>query len=192
MRVHGKIKIKRRTPAAKKTNYHDYLDELKKDFGYICGYCGKPEEVAKNRFEIDHFIPTSFAPELKNDYKNLIYCCFMCNRKKSKKWPTQDKYAPNDGKVGFVDPASDEYDLHLYRTEDGDIQGITDVGKYMCRQIFRFNIRPMREIWKCYELLEAQKKLEVSKPLGTKEYIEYIELNKDLKNLMQYIFNLKE
>lgn len=140
MRIHGTVKICRRSNVVEQTDYQKYRDELREDFGFICGYCGKEEAITSKGFEIDHFVPKSIAPERETDYFNLVYACFTCNRKKSKKWPTKDKDLHNDGKVGFVDPATDEFDLHLQRNENGDIQGITDVGKYMCKQVFKFNI----------------------------------------------------
>lgn len=99
MRVHGEIKIARREAVDNKTDYQDYRDELKEDFGHICGYCGKSEKVTKNTFEIDHFVPKFFAPERKNGYKNLVYSCFTCNRKKSKNGRPKIRILPMMGKL---------------------------------------------------------------------------------------------
>lgn len=193
MRVHGKEKIKRRLDISLKPKYRDYLPEIKEDFNNICGYCGKSIKVTKNTFEIDHFVPISFAPELKNEYSNLVYSCYTCNRKKSKTWPTNNKLVFHNDKEGFVDPATDEYDLHLERLADGTIQPITEVGEYMCNEVFKFKLRPIKEIWICEQIVvkqeELQRKIENMTP---EEYCQYIKLDMQLKALMNLLFSKKE
>ena len=193
MRVHGNIVVFRRKNVVSKSDYKDYLQELKEDFRGICGYCGKSEQVTKNAFEIDHFTPRAIAPELEKKYSNLVYCCYTCNRKKSSKWPTNDKNICNDGKKGFVDPASTEYDKHLIRLEDGTIEGVTELGKYMCNSVFKFQMRPMKEIWICTKIYEKQKKLEEKiSQMTLEDGKEYIKLNKELKELTSLLFTKKE
>ena len=68
MRIHGDKIVTRRSVVEKRTPYGEYLDILREDFAGICGYCGKSEYVTKNAFEIDHFIPRKYAPELEEDY----------------------------------------------------------------------------------------------------------------------------
>lgn len=193
MRIHGEVQIRRRRDIKIKSKYGEYLEDLKDDFHSICGYCGKSIKVTKNTFEIDHLVPKSFAPDLENEYSNLVYSCFTCNRKKSKKWPTEDKDLHHNDKVGFADPASEEYDLHLARLSDGNIQPLTEVGKYMCNKVFKFNLRPIREIWMCEQIISRQEKLEgkISK-MTFEESQEYIEINQQLKALMQELFSKKE
>lgn len=193
MRVHGTVKITRRDNIANKANYKNYRDELSEDFGHICGYCGKKEIITTKGFEIDHFVPEIVAPERETDYYNLVYSCFTCNRKKSKKWPTEDKNVANDGRVGFVDPASDDFDLNLHREDDGSIEGLTDTGKYMCDKIFKFGIRPIKEIWLCSEILSRQETLESKiATMSAEESTEYININKQLKELHQLLFSNNE
>lgn len=193
MRIHGKIKIKRSTNIELKQHYSQYLELLKKDFGHICGYCGKSEKVTKNAFEIDHFIPRSLAAELEHNYQNLVYSCFICNRKKGNKWPTKDKLKSNNGKIGLIDPASDEYDLHLIRRENDIIEGDSDIGKYMCKNIFKFDMRPIRELWLCSEIISKQEALqEKIKSMSQPECNQYIILDIELKKLQQLLFSKKE
>lgn len=193
MRVHGDVKIKRRDGIIAKSTYQGYRCELSEDFGHICGYCGKKEIVTTKGFEIDHLVPDTLAPEREKDYCNLVYSCFTCNRKKSKKWPTEDKTIMNDGKVGFVDPATEEYDLHLIRKADGGIEGLTDIGRYMCNKVFKFGMRPIRELWLCSEILSRQEVIERKiATMSPKESIEYIEINKQLKELRELLFAKKE
>lgn len=122
-----------------------------------------------------------------------MYACFTCNRKKSKKWPTNNKNIHNDGKIGFVDPATDDFDIHLQRSKDGNIVGRTDVGKYMCTKVFKFSIRPMKEMWLCLEILDRQKELENKiGNMSPKDSEEYIKINKQLKEMLQLFFIKKE
>lgn len=128
MRIHGDKVITRSREIKPKSDYHAYLPELQEDFKHICGYCGKSEAVAKNAFEIDHFVPEKYAKNRKNDYTNLVYSCFECNRKKSDKWLSEDPNIQFVDERGFVDPASGDYDVHLERSEDGNIVGKTPPG----------------------------------------------------------------
>lgn len=158
MRVHGDKIIKRRSEIKKKSDYHDYLPELREDFQYMCGYCGKLEEITRNAFEIDHFVPKKYDKSRKNDYSNLVYSCYVCNRKKSSKWPSGNAKIQFVNENGFVDPALREYDKHLERKSDGSIYGKTKTGKYM-EEAFEFRWRPIREIWQIMQLVKKKKLL---------------------------------
>ena len=173
--------------------YSKYRETLKNDFGRICGYCGKSELVTKNSFEIDHFIPQRLAPEKADDYSNLIYACYECNRKKSGKWPSEDKHVQFiDGK-GFVDPASDEYDNNLVRDDEGNIVGVTDAGKYMVQVGFEFDKRPIKEIYKAMLLIEKRHQLEEKiKTLSSEEAQQYIEFSIALQKLQEILFDNRE
>jgi uncharacterized protein (TIGR02646 family) len=192
MRVHGKVIIKRRNNIEYKSDYTKYLPELKEDFHCICGYCGKSKRVARKGFEIDHFIPKSFDKSLTNEYGNLVYSCYLCNRKKSSNWPTNDKNIHHNESVGFVDPATDEYDLHIERKEDGNINPITKVGEYMC-ETFQFSQRPIKESWKCERIFELQEELENKlSELTLEECKKYIEINIEVKKMTDYLFENRE
>lgn len=145
-RVHGEKVITRRNDIDQKNHYRFYMSELKEDFHCICGYCGKSINVTKYPFEPDHFVPKTLSPEREHDYTNLVYSCFQCNRKKGKKWPTANALIPHDGKQGFVDPATTEYDIHLKRDCAGRIVSRSEVGEYMIKT-FKFDSRPIKEIW---------------------------------------------
>ncbi|MDE7273402.1 MAG: HNH endonuclease [Lachnospiraceae bacterium] len=173
--------------------YGKYRESLRQDFGRICGYCGKSELVTKNSFEIDHFIPQRLAPEKEDDYSNLVYSCYECNRKKSGKWPSEDKNVQFiDGK-GFVDPATEEYDKNLMRDEEGNIIGITDAGKYMVEIGFEFDKRPMKEIYRAMLLIEKRHQLEEKiKTLSSKEAQQYIEFSIAVQRFQEILFDNKE
>ncbi len=193
MRIHGEVNITRRTQVDHESDYHKYEGALSEDFGHICGYCGKSEMVTRKGFEIDHFVPVRIASDRETDYSNLVYSCFTCNRKKSRKWPTEDKDMNHNGKVGFIDPATTQYDEHLGRTELGDIVGLTDVGIYMCDKGFKFSVRPIREIWTCTKILEKQTALEKRlESMTPEESREYIVINQQIKELYSILFKRKE
>lgn len=193
MRIHGEYNICRSVDIKEESNYKNYIPRLREDFKRICGYCGKHEEVTTRGFEPDHFVPFRIDQSRNLDYSNLVYACFTCNRKKSGKWPTEDKNKPNDGKVGFVDPATDEYDEHVGRKNNGCIEFYTDIGQYMCEDVFKFNIRPIEEIWRITELINAKKKLAKIMDKLTKDELEkYIKLDIAIVRLKEIIFDKRE
>ncbi len=193
MRIHGDKRIERRLSVEHRTPYGKYRDILREDFQRICGYCGKSELVTKNAFEIDHFIPIKYAPGRKEDYTNLVYSCYECNRKKARKWPSKDSNIQFVNGKGFVDPASEEYDVHLERDETGNIIGKTDAGQYMVQIGFEFDKRPMREIYKAMMLIDKKKKLrEKMETVSDGELKEYISLDSVLEKLELMLFNKKE
>lgn len=193
MRIHDDKIIKRRQKIERKSDYHDYLCELQEDFKHICGYCGKSEAVAKNAFEIDHFVPEKYAEDRKNDYTNLVYSCFECNRKKASKWLSKDKNIQFINGRGFVDPASGKYDIHLDRNLDGSIVGKTLAGEYMVLEGFKFAERPMKEIWKAMQLIKMKEKLQKKMDgLPESQLREYIIIDMQLQKIQQYLFGKKE
>lgn len=193
MRIHGDKKIKRRQEIEHRSDYHAYLPELQEDFKHICGYCGKSEMVTKNAFEPDHFVPVKYAKNRINDYTNLVYACFVCNRKKSAKWLSEDQDIQFVNGKGFVDPASKDYDVHLERTLEGDIIGRTSAGEYMVSEGFKFTERPMREIWKAMQLIEKKQKLQIKmEKLPENQLKEYIIIDNQLLKIQQYLFGEKE
>lgn len=193
MRIHGENEISRSIDVNQENDYKKYVPHLREDFKHICGYCGKPEEVTTKGFEPDHFVPDRIDSSRKLDYSNLVYSCFKCNRKKLGKWPTENKDKPNDGEVGFVDPVLKEYDTHLGRDKEGSIEFYTNIGKYMYKNAFRFDIRPMKEIWKISQLINAKKNLlEIKDKLTSEELMKYLELDKTIEELKKILFEKKE
>lgn len=193
MRIHGEKKIARRTQVEHRSPYGEYKDILREDFAKLCGYCGKSEAVTKNAFETDHFIPIKYAPEKEEDYYNLVYSCYECNRKKASKWPSKDKNIQFIDGEGFVDPASDDYDNHLERDIDGNIIGKTAAGRYMVEIGFEFDKRPMREIYKAMQLIEKKQRLHNKMQSVSKDELqEYIEADGLLTQLQRLLFANKE
>lgn len=189
MRIHGDVRISRRTSITKENDYQKYRGSLSEDFTNICGYCGKDIIVSRRGFEIDHFVPIDVDAERETDYKNLVFSCFTCNRKKSKKWPTQNKNICHDGECGFVDPATNEYDKHIGRSSNGAIEYYSNVGKYMYR-VFKFNLRPTDMVWKTMELIKRKRQLREIK--DTISLDEYIEIDRAIDDLLVYLLGKGE
>ena len=149
-RVHGDKVIRRRKKYPKYSNIQRYTDILREDFGNMCGYCGKDLNLVKCPYQKDHLIPVKIAEkvgrfDLLTDYNNLVFSCRVCNRNKWDNWPFDNVKKLHDDKVGFVDPASEEFDQHMMRDEEGRIVAKTQVGKYMYN-IFNFRNR-LTDVW---------------------------------------------
>ena len=48
-----------------------------------CEYCLSQDKYSPHAFTIDHILPESLGGT--DDFENLAYCCFLCNRLKSNK-----------------------------------------------------------------------------------------------------------
>lgn len=151
MRIHGDKVLRRRSNVTELRECEDARLLLEDDFHCLCGYCGKNQKVMHQKLQIDHFVPRSRDPKRERDYYNLVLACKKCNLSKSDKWPTNNIKLPHDGTRGFVDPASDDYDNHLERNEDGYIIAKTNVGKSMC-EMLHFDIRRTDIYWKCIQI----------------------------------------
>lgn len=189
MRIHGNKVIKRRIIEDER-KYIEYKNELEIDFGGLCGYCGKNQYYFYEPFHIDHFAPKSKFEDRKDDYSNLVLACPQCNRHKSNKWVTEDAYIAIKDDKGFVDPATEEYDKHLHREENGEIVADTKVGEYMYNT-FKFNIRPTSLIWKVNKLKELKERLKEDNSEKGRELYQSIDVELD-KLLKDLVFNNKE
>ena len=189
MRIHGNKIIKRRKIEDER-KYQEYKDDLEKDFFGLCGYCGKNQYYFYEQFHIDHFAPKSKFDKRKDDYSNLVLSCPQCNRHKSNKWVTDDAYISIKDNEGFVDPATEEYDKHLHRDENGKIIANTKVGEYMYN-VFKFNIRPTSMIWKINRLRELKEILKNDSSARGRELYQMIDVQLE-KLLTDMVFNHKE
>ena len=126
----------RRIDIPKKNNYQHYKDELRKDFNNRCGYCNDPEGLRNTFYEIDHFIPkTLLTIDEYSNYENLVFACRYCNNSKRDKWPTNNRDKSNNGREGFIDPCSEEYDKLFERNNMGEIIPKSDIGKWIYREL---------------------------------------------------------
>lgn len=189
MRIHGNKIIKRRKIGDER-KYPEYREELEEDFFGLCGYCGKNEYYFYELFHIDHFAPKSKFDNRKDDYSNLVLACPQCNRHKSNKWATDDAYTSIKDNEGFVDPATEEYDKHLHRDENGKIIADTKVGEYMYNA-FKFNIRPTSMIWKINKLRELKETLKNDSSERGRELYQAMDIQLE-KLLTDMVFKNKE
>lgn len=189
-RIHGDKKIERSNLTKVYVDYHSYRPYLEDDFYGLCGYCGKHSKIIRHPFEIDHFVPKTVDSSRINEYNNLVFSCKICNRAKWDKWPTKDKYLAHNGKQGFIDPATDEYDKHLKRDGQGNIVALTEIGKYMIKEL-KFDIRPIASIWKAMEL---EKRLvilteKIEKEESYKKLKEYHKVSEELRQLLYFLLD---
>lgn len=189
IRVHGNKKIRRSENIQSSNNYLIYKEQLVKDFRDLYGYCGKNRNYFFDNFQIDHFRPKSKYPDLKNDYNNLVLSCPICNRNKSDDWPTNDKNVYHNDSIGYVDPASKEFDEVFYRDEDGNIFSNYDYGKYMITKL-KFDIRPIKELWKLERLYQAKKNINQKIKQGKismDEYRDFYEISNEIDELTRFL-----
>jgi len=74
-----------RSPVTPGLPYREYKEILRDDFLWSCAYCTVSEFEAQTiRMTIDHYEPQSARPDLKDDYRNLMYCCDDCNSLREK------------------------------------------------------------------------------------------------------------
>lgn len=194
MRVHGDKVIRRREGVKGLKHYSEAKTLLEQDFYFLCGYCGKDGKLMHERFHIDHFVPKSLDKERVHDYYNLVLACPKCNLAKSDKWPTKNFKIPNDGMVGFVDPATEDFDKHLERNDEGYVVGKTSVGKDMCRML-HLDIRRTDIYWKIGQLRAIQKELEqmyMEGRLPDNEKNFYIEINMLMRQYIDRAFEQGE
>ena len=148
------------TKSEKGKNYSKHKPDLQEDFNHHCGYCGSFDGFGYTRtyFEIDHFVPKDFLIKSNSNiglctYSNLVYSCRFCNNFKTKHWPSGSDTSYILNEEGFVDPCTDEYNTHLYRTSEGAIHWNTNIGKWMATIAFKFDERAeeLKLLWKLNE-----------------------------------------
>lgn len=73
------VNIKRSKAPKAPFRYNDptVVEQIRHDFFVLCYLC---EEYVLRHYEIDHFHPQKYFPELENDWDNLFYCCEKCNK----------------------------------------------------------------------------------------------------------------
>lgn len=193
MRVHGDKIIRRRKGISGLNDYREAKPFLIEDFGKMCGYCGKNSDIMHEKFHIDHFVPVSLDSEREKDYYNLVLACPKCNLTKSNKWPTKDRTLANDGEIGFVDPATKEYDQHIERDEQGFLKGITSLGDNICSSL-NFDVRRTDLYWKIQQLYKVQSEMEKlgAENLDEDELRFYMKSNIFLKEYIQEAFEKGE
>lgn len=193
MRVHGEIKIMRRT-YEKEIGQQSARKMLEQDFSGLCGYCGKNGVGLREHFHVDHFVPQALDASRIKDYSNFVWSCPKCNLIKSDQWPTKDRAVPYRENIGFIDPASEEFDLHLFRSEDGRIEAHTELGKQMCR-LLNFHLRKTELFWKVDQLrlqIERLREKHLNGSLSPDGYKYYVDVDIMLNAMLDAIYIERE
>ncbi len=130
------------------------IDDLLRVFGPICCYC---ESYAyKNSGEIDHFRPRTSVrgdlayPHLGADWRNLYWCCPVCNRYKASRFPLLGRSCPGSPYLetvaseipGIIDPCLDDPDNHLKFNSLGIVFPLSERGKITI-ELFDLNRRQL-------------------------------------------------
>ncbi|MBL7858202.1 MAG: HNH endonuclease [Cyclobacteriaceae bacterium] len=151
-----------RRPITTPVNSHrDHKPDLKIDFLSRCGYCNAHDEWKTTYYEVDHFIPENILTiKTTTDYSNLVYSCRSCNNSKRKKWPSNDENIPNNGNEGFVDPCEQSYDSHFSRRDTGEIDHVTNLGKWMYNAL-QLHKPHHKIVWNLENLNEMIKELKI-------------------------------
>lgn len=138
-----------RTYGKKLKRFRSYKRYLIIDFSNRCGYCDGSDtwHGGHRTYHIDHFAPKDKFADLENEYTNLIYSCPSCNSSKSNKWPSDDpaKNVVND--KGFLNPCTDDLNLHFNRNSHGAIIGVTAIGQDMFKNL-NLGLERHSVIWK--------------------------------------------
>ena len=104
------------------------------------------------------------------------------------KWPTGDKTKPNDGKVGWVDPCSLNYDNQFERGDDGKIRPITELGAWMYENLKLWK-KQHEILWNCERLGSNIDKLEAGPiPDGQKDAL--IALYRQYRSLIKSFYGV--
>lgn len=182
-------RVPARSVVAQRANYRLHKCALRVDFNSRCGYCDSTDEYfgGLSGAHIDHFAPKSKFPELKNQYDNLVYACPFCNRAKSNKWIGNDAKTPNNGREGFVDPCSDEFDTHLSRRPSGEIVPKSRLGEYMVEEM-KLRLMRHRFIWQAQRLDQLMTRLLQLRPRvreGSPSRVELLESIADTLGVYQ-------
>lgn len=128
-------------------DYQSFGPWLRDEFGFRCVYCLQREAWGRRigAFELDHFHPTSAAPDLELEYDNLVYACSCCNSiKQSLSVPNPDQMAFGDlvevFNDGTIAPNEANQRVKSYGLTRADYRRITEKIPNISRAI------PMREL----------------------------------------------
>lgn len=140
-------------------DYPHYRIAIAEDCEFLCVYCDSHEDAVGGReaMEMDHFRPwnKAFGPSkekkfehLKNEPKNLVHACGVCNGFKWAHWPTEDPDRPYDHEKGWIDPFEENRAEFLEVRPDGKVYALKAPGHYQIVKL-RLNrplLRKQREL----------------------------------------------
>ncbi len=116
-------------PVDSDKGWQNFRSCLRWDFGFTCGFCLLHETdyspsigaAGTGQMSIEHHIPQSADPALRNQYANCLYACTSCNRARSR-MPVVDGMGRR-----LLEPSRDAWGEHFFldgsriRPRDGNI-----------------------------------------------------------------------
>jgi hypothetical protein len=111
--------------------YESYKPWLRDEFSFRCVYCLCRERWfpdGEAAFAVDHVQPQSTAPELRNEYDNLVYSCCQCNALRAA--------------TAVLDPCQHAYGQQIRVLESGLVEALTPAGTELI-EICRLNRPPL-------------------------------------------------
>jgi hypothetical protein len=105
---------------------HPWHEEVRRRYGFRCGYCGVSETDTGGELTVDHHQPV--AADGDDSDENLVYACFRCNTYKGDYFPT-----PADIQQfrRILHPLRDSLSIHLRENEQtGLLEPLTDTGRF--------------------------------------------------------------
>jgi len=70
---------------------HPLHEQVRRAFGFPCGYCRVDETSAGAELTVDHYRPLAAGDA--DELANLVYACFRCNLYKGDYWPSPKEEA---------------------------------------------------------------------------------------------------
>jgi hypothetical protein len=102
------------------------LPQVRRLYGYRCGYCGVSEADTGGELTVDHHRPVAAAGEDSDE--NLVYACVRCNLYKGDFFPSGDDLTRGRR---VLHPLLDVIEAHV-RADDhtGHLHAVTETGRF--------------------------------------------------------------
>lgn len=117
-------------------SYKDWKHLLAAEASNQCVYCAIHESCmgGVRVFHVEHYRPKSKFAELVNDFRNLFYCCPICNAFKGDDWPGEP--APDHSLVAYPDPSEVDYCDIISMDPAGTVMGSNTAGRYLEERLY--------------------------------------------------------
>jgi hypothetical protein len=108
---------------------HPLHEQVRRAFGFRCGYCRVDETSAGAELTVDHYRPLSAGGA--DDLENLVYACFRCNLYKGDYWPLPEEEAAG---LFVLHPQRHILGDHLREnSQTGHLEPMTATGEFNIR-----------------------------------------------------------
>lgn len=105
---------------------HPKHDEVRRRYGFRCGYCGVSEADSGGELTVDHHRPVSAKGG--DEDENLVYACVRCNLYKSDFFPTAEDFAHG---WRVLHPLRDDLAAHLREDPASHrLLALTEMGRF--------------------------------------------------------------